>query len=92
MSKGIEPISSKDLHAILGPGKRKDEREITEEQEETAGNKFCKRKRLTYVLKAPRLYPAKTDLCNLFHNQTQDRLKERENCTVLHLGISKDRE
>ena len=36
-----------DLHAILGPRKRKDEREIVEEQEETVGSQSCKRKRLT---------------------------------------------
>ena len=71
---------------------RKDEREIVEEQEETAGSQSCKRKRLSEVLKAPKPSPAKTKLCNPFHNRTQDRTKELENCTVLHLGISKDRE
>ena len=72
---------SEDPHAILGPFK-----------EETAGSQPCKRKRLTEVLKAPKPSPAKTDSCNPFHNRTQDRTKERENCTVLDLGISKDRE
>ena len=47
--KGIEPISPKDPHVILGPAKRKDEREIVEEQEETAGSQSSKRKRLTEV-------------------------------------------
>ena len=47
---------------------------------------------MTEVLKAPKPSPAKTDSCNPFHNRTQDRTKERENCTVLDLGISKDRE
>ena len=60
--------------------------------EETAGSQPRKRKRLTEVLKAPKPSPAKTDACNLFHNRTQGRTKERENCTVLDLGISKDRE
>ena len=78
MSKGIEPISPKNPHAISGPGKRKDEREIVEEQEETAVSQSCKRKRLTEVLKAPKLSPAKTDSCNPFHNRTQDRTKECE--------------
>ena len=55
------------------------------EKEETAGSQLCKRKRLTEVLKAPKLSPAKTDSCNPFHNRTQDRTKERENCTVLRL-------
>ena len=73
----------------------KNEREIVEEKEETADSQPCKRKRLTEVVKfykAPTPSPAKTDSCNPFHNRTQDRTKERENCTVLHLGISKDRE
>ena len=83
---------SEDPHAILGPEKRKNERETVEEKEETAGSQPCKRKRLTEVLKAPKPSPAKTDSCNPFHNRTQDRTKERENCTVLNLGISKDRE
>ena len=56
------------------------------------GSQPCKRKRLTEVLKAPKPSPAKTDSCNPFHNRTQDRTKERENWTVLDLGISKDRE
>ena len=56
------------------------------------GSQPCKRKRLTEVLKAPKPSPVKTDSCNPFHNRTQDRTKERENCTVLDLGISKDRE
>ena len=81
-----------DPHAILGPEKRKNEREPVEEKEETAGSQPCKRKRLPEVLKAPKPSPAKTDSCNLVHNRTQDRTKERENCTVLDLGISKDRE
>ena len=42
MSKGKEPISPEDPRAILGPGKRKNEREIVEEKEETAGNQPCK--------------------------------------------------
>ena len=79
MSKGKEPIS------FPGKGKRK-------EKEETAGNQSCKRKRLTEVLKAPKPSPVKADSCNPFHNRTQDRTIERENCTVLHLGNSKDRE
>ena len=82
---------SEDQHAILGPEKRKNEREIVEEKE-TAGSQPCKRKRLTEVLEAPKPSPAKTDSCNPFHSQTQDRTKERENYTVLDLGISKDRE
>ena len=56
MSKGIEPIRSKDPQAILGPGKRKYEREIVEDQEETAGTQSCKRKRLIEVLKVPNLH------------------------------------
>ena len=79
MSEGIEPISPKDPHAILGPRKRKDEREIVEEQEETAGSQSCKRKPLTEVLKAPKPSSAKTDSCNLFHNRTQDGTNERKN-------------
>ena len=67
------------------PEKRKAEREKIEEQEETAGSQSCKRKRLPEVLKAPKPSLAKTDSCNPFHNRTQDRTKERENCTVLHL-------
>ena len=47
---------------------------------------------MTEVLKAATPSPAKTDSCNPFHKRTQDRTKERENCTVLDLGISKDRE
>ena len=43
MSKAIESISPKDPHAILGPGKRNDEREIVEEQEETAASQSCKK-------------------------------------------------
>ena len=70
----------------------KNERETVEEKEETAGSQPCKRKRLTEFLKAPKPSPAKTDSCNPFHNQTQDRTKERENCIVLDLAISKDRE
>ena len=70
---------SKDPHAILGTGKRKDEIGIVERQEETAGSQSCKRKRLTEVLKAPKPSPAKTDSCNPFHNRTQDRTKVREN-------------
>ena len=85
-SKGKEPISPKT------PEKRKNERETVKEKEEAAGSQPCKRKRLTEVLKAPKPSPAKTDSCNPFHNRTQDRTKERENCTVLNLGISKDRE
>ena len=91
-SKGKEPISPKTPHAILDPEKRKNERETVEEKKETAGSQHCKRKRLTKVLKAPKPSPAKTDSCNPFHNRTQDRTKERENCTVLNLGISEDRE
>ena len=83
---------SKDHHAVLGSGKRKNEWEIVEEKEETAGSQPCKRKRLTEVLKAPISSPAKTDSCNLSHNRTQDRTKESEKRTVLDLGISKDRE
>ena len=45
---------------------------------------------MTEALKAPIPSPAKTDSRNLFHNRTQDRTKECENCTVLDLGISKD--
>ena len=60
------------------PGKRKDEREIVEEQEETGGSQSCKRMRVTEVLKAPNLSPAKTDSCNPFRNRTQDRTKEHE--------------
>ena len=78
--------------AIVGPGKRKNEREIVEEKEETAGSQPCKRTRLAEVLKAPTPSPAKTDSCNPFYNRTQDRTKESENCTVLDLGISKDRD
>ena len=90
MSEGKKPIAkSKVLHAILGPGKMKNETEIVEEKEKTAGSQPCKRKRLTEVLKAPTPSPAKTDSCNPFHIRTQDRTKERENCTVLDLGISK---
>ena len=70
----------------------KNEREIVEEKEETAGSQPCKRKRLTEVLKAPTPSLVKTDSCNPFHKRTQDRTKERENCTVLDLDISKDRE
>ena len=70
----------------------KNERETVEEKEETAGSQTCKRKRLTEVLKTPKPSPVKTDSCNPFHNRTQDRTKERENCTFLDLGISKDRE
>ena len=44
------------------------------------------------VIKAPKHSPAKTDSCNPFHNRPQDRTKQGENYTVLHLGISKDRE
>ena len=79
MSKGKEPISPKTPHAILGPEKRKNERETVEEKEETVGSQPCKRKRLTEVLKTPKPSPAKTDSCNPFHNRTQDRTKEREN-------------
>ena len=64
---------SEDPHSILGPGKRKNEREIVKEKEETAGSKPCKRKRLTEVLKALTPSPAKTDSCNPFHKRTQDR-------------------
>ena len=88
MSKGKEPIfiKSEDPHAILGPEKRKNERETVEEKEETVSSQPCKRKRLTEVLKAHKPSPAKTDSCNPFHNRTQDRTKERENWTVLDLG------
>ena len=61
-------------------------------KEETAASQPCKRKRLTEVLKAPTPSPAKTDSCNPFHKQTQDRTKDCKNCTVLDLGISKDRD
>ena len=70
----------------------KNEREIVEEKEETAGNPPSKRKRLTEVFKSPKPSPAKTDSCNPFHKRTQDRTKERENVPFLDLGISKDRE
>ena len=70
----------------------KNERKIVEEKEGTAGSQSCKRKLLTEVLKAPKPSPAKTDSYNPFHNRTHDRTIERENCTVLHLGISKDRD
>ena len=70
----------------------KNEREINEEKEETSGSQPCKRKRLTEVLKAPKPSPANTDSCNPFHKRAQDRTKERKSCTVLDLGISKDRE
>ena len=40
-------------------------------------------------LKNYKIAPAKTNSCNPFHNRTQDRTKERENCRVLNLGISK---
>ena len=83
---------SENPHAILGPGKRKNERDIVEEKEETAGSQPCKRKQLTEVLKTLILSPAKTDSYNPFHNRTLDRTKEHENCTVLDLGLSKDRE
>ena len=89
--RGSRSNKSEDPHAIIGPEKRKNEREIVEDKEETALSQSCKRKRLTEVLKAPKPSPAKTDSCKLFHNRTQDRTKERENCTVLDLGISKDR-
>ena len=90
-SKGKRAYKSEDPHAILGPEIMKNERETVEEKVETEGSQPCKRKRLTEVLKAPKPSPAKTDSCNPFHNRTQDRTKERENCTVLNLGISKDR-
>ena len=51
MSKGKKPISPRTLHAILGSGKMKNEREIVEEKEETEGSQPCKRKWLTEVLK-----------------------------------------
>ena len=70
----------------------KNEREIVEGKEETAGSQPFKWKRLTEVLKAPTPSPAKTDSSNPFHNRTQDRTKDLENCTVLDPGISKDRE
>ena len=79
MSKGTEPISPKDPHSILGSGKRKDKREIVEEQEETARSQSYKRKQLTEVLKATKPSPAKTDSRNPFHNRAQNRTKEREN-------------
>ena len=44
---------SENPHDILGPGKMKNEREIVEGKEETAGSQPCKRKRLTEVFKAP---------------------------------------
>ena len=53
----------------------KNEREIVEEEEETAGTQTCKRKRLTEILKAPTPSPAKTDSYNPFHKLTQDRTK-----------------
>ena len=93
MSKGIKPISPNDTSCYFRPlEKERYEREIVEEQEETAGSQSCKRKRLNEVLKAPTTSPEKTDLCNPFHNRTQDETKERENCPVLNLGISKNRE
>ena len=58
---------SENPHDILGPGKMKNEREIVEGKEETAGSQPCKRKRLTEVFKAPTPSPAKTDSCNPFH-------------------------
>ena len=77
MSKGKDTISPK--RPILGHGKRKKEREIVEEKEETVSSQPCKRKRLTEVLQAPTPSPAKIDLCNPFHNRTQDRTKDRKN-------------
>ena len=79
MSKGIEPISAKYPYAILGPRKRKYEREKVEEKEEKAGSQSCKIKRLSEVLKTPKPLSAKTDSCNPFHYRTQDRTKESEN-------------
>ena len=81
-----------DPHAILGPEKRKNEREIVEENEETAGSQPCKRKRLTEALKAPTPSTSKDRFMQPIPQLTQDRTKELENCTVLDLGISKDRE
>ena len=92
MSKDKKTYKSKDPHTIFAPGKRKNEREIVEEKEETAGSQPCKRKRLTELLKAPTPSAAKTDSCNPFHIRAQDRTKERKNCTVLDLGNSKDQE
>ena len=96
MSKGKERISPKTpMLSYIDPGKRKSERKIFEDKEETASSQPCKRKRLTEVLKAPIPSPPKTDSCNSFHNRTHDRTKERENCTVQdlgNLGILKDRE
>ena len=64
---------------------------MIEEKEETAGSQFCKRKRLSEVLKAPKPSPAKTDSCNPFQNRTQDITNERKNSTVLHLEIESER-
>ena len=93
MSKGKQRINPKDPLAIYkSREKERWKRIIVEGQEETAGSQSCKRKRLTEVLKAPKSSSAKKDSCNPFHNRTQDRTQERENCTVPHLSISKDRE
>ena len=51
VSKGIEPISLKDPHAIKGPGIRKNKREIVEEHKGTVGSQSCKRKLLAELKK-----------------------------------------
>ena len=72
MSKGIS-YKPKDPRAILGPGKRKDQREIVEEQEETEGSQSCERKRLAEVLKVPKPSQAKIDSCFLLFFQKKQK-------------------
>ena len=84
----IEPIGKKGPHDILGPGKRKDEREIVEEQEETAGSQSWKKKEIDWSFKSTQTFTSKDRLMQPIP-QSKDRTKERENCTILYLSISK---
>ena len=82
VSKGIEPISLKDPHAIKGPGKRKDEREIVEEHKETVGSQSCKRKLLTELKKIYTFTRKIHATHSTIEHKTND---ESENCRVLHM-------
>ena len=91
MSKGIEPISPKDLHATLGPGKGKIEEKYSKNRKKQRAVNLVKESDWQ-VFKPPKPSQAKTDSCNPFHNRTQNRTKEREYWSVINLDISKDRE
>ena len=80
----------KDPHAFLGAGKRKNEKKIVEEKDETAGRQSYK-KTIDWSFKSTQTFTSKNRSMQPIPQSNIDRTKVRENCTVLHIGLSKYR-